>query len=183
MCAKHFLVEGKIQESLHTQELCNCSQVHTHLHIHTHTHSFLWSFLSPLFPLAFRSSHLSHTSLSTYSPSAGSLCSPASPISNGHRSLHLFLLFTVVYPLNSLQMGLRFSSFLQVRATRAVCEFYPSTGAGQSGAYAIGLAGLAAELASVSVSQGSTQLGPGTAQKHHLASAGRHHGTITRTGS
>lgn len=51
-------------------------------------------------------------------------------------SLSLFVLPLAVYWLNTFQMEARSFSFPSAGATRVVCESYPSTGVGQSGAYA-----------------------------------------------
>lgn len=99
---------------------------------------------------------------------------PPFPTPSAHSSiLHFFFLifggFTAaVYPLNSFQMGLCFSSLLyagsaqrlptsRCRAGRSICR-----GFGRAGCPA----------APACISPGSAQLGPGAPHKHHLALAG-----------
>lgn len=93
---------------------------------------------------------------------------------SAHSSILYFFFFNVggftavVYPLNSFQMGLCFSSFLyagsaqrlptsRCRAGRSICR-----GFGRAGCPA----------APACISPGSAQLGPGAPHKHHLALAG-----------
>lgn len=102
---------------------------------------------------------------------------PPPAVSDSLCTLFNFILFfffnvggftTVVYPLNSFQMGLCFSSFLyagsaqrlptsRCRAGRSICR-----GFGRAGCPA----------APACISPGSAQLGPGAPHKHHLALAG-----------
>lgn len=109
-------------------------------------------------------------------PSQPSTVASPPAISNSLCTLFNFTLFflifggftAAVYPLNSFQMGLCFSSLLyagsaqrlptsRCRAGRSICR-----GFGRAGCPA----------APACISPGSAQLGPGAPHKHHLALAG-----------